>query len=161
MPSSIEKSYPVTMIAPLSRKPQPFPAAWYTDPASPNSKRLSVFPVNVATGRTHRQVHLLDNSSLPPSPDPSSCPRQRRHSFSRSSCLPPPTPRRRNSTCGQASFALPLSRRKYGLDGSLKGMPEFEGVENFAPHRQPNGLVPSASKLGVLRLHHLDDHAAR
>src|SRR5262249_36941440 len=29
---------------------------------------------------------------------------------------------------------------KYGLDGSLKGMPEFEGVENF--DRSQNGLLP-------------------
>ena len=29
---------------------------------------------------------------------------------------------------------------KYGLDGTLKGMPEFEGVENF--DRAQNGLVP-------------------
>ncbi len=29
---------------------------------------------------------------------------------------------------------------KYGLDGSLKGMPEFEGVQNF--DRAQNGLVP-------------------
>jgi choline monooxygenase len=43
--------------------------------------------------------------------------------------------------CGQASL-LHCSYHgwNYGLDGSLKGMPEFEGVNNF--ERQKNGLVP-------------------
>ena len=43
--------------------------------------------------------------------------------------------------CGQASILqCPYHGWKYGLDGSLKGMPEFEGVENF--DRSRNGLVP-------------------
>jgi choline monooxygenase len=43
--------------------------------------------------------------------------------------------------CGQASILqCPYHGWKYGLDGSLKGMPEFEGVENF--DRARNGLVP-------------------
>jgi len=43
--------------------------------------------------------------------------------------------------CGQASLLhCPYHGWNYGLDGSLKGMPEFEGVKNF--ERQKNGLVP-------------------
>ncbi len=43
--------------------------------------------------------------------------------------------------CGQASILhCPYHGWNYGLDGALKGMPEFEGVKNF--ERQQNGLVP-------------------
>src|SRR5256714_331623 len=43
--------------------------------------------------------------------------------------------------CGQASILhCPYHGWNYGLDGALKGMPEFEGVKNF--DRQKNGLVP-------------------
>ena len=43
--------------------------------------------------------------------------------------------------CGQASLLqCPYHGWKYGLDGSLKGTPEFEGVENF--DRAANGLAP-------------------
>jgi len=43
--------------------------------------------------------------------------------------------------CGQAALLhCPYHGWNYGLDGSLKGMPEFEGVENF--DRAQNGLVP-------------------
>src|ERR1022692_4746381 len=43
--------------------------------------------------------------------------------------------------CGQVSLLhCPYHGWNYGLDGSLKGMPEFEGVENF--DRAQNGLVP-------------------
>ena len=43
--------------------------------------------------------------------------------------------------CGQASILhCPYHGWNYGLDGSLKGMPEFDGVKNF--DRAQNGLVP-------------------
>ena len=43
--------------------------------------------------------------------------------------------------CGLASILhCPYHGWNYGLDGSLKGMPEFDGVNNFA--RSDNGLVP-------------------
>src|SRR5437660_6679097 len=43
--------------------------------------------------------------------------------------------------CGQASILhCPYHGWNYGLDGSLKGMPEFEGVKIF--ERRDNGLVP-------------------
>jgi len=44
--------------------------------------------------------------------------------------------------CGQASILhCPYHGWNYGLDGSLKGMPEFDGVKNF--ERKDNGLVPA------------------
>jgi choline monooxygenase len=47
------------------------------------------------------------------------------------------------SPCGQAqSFRCPYHGWNYGLDGTLKGMPEFAGVCNF--DRAANGLVPVA-----------------
>ncbi len=43
--------------------------------------------------------------------------------------------------CGVASILhCPYHGWNYGLDGSLKGMPEFDGVDNF--ERSQNGLVP-------------------
>jgi len=43
--------------------------------------------------------------------------------------------------CGQANILhCPYHGWNYGLDGSLKGMPEFDGVKDF--DRQQNGLVP-------------------
>jgi choline monooxygenase len=43
--------------------------------------------------------------------------------------------------CGQASILqCPYHGWKYALDGSLKGAPEFDGVQNF--DRARNGLVP-------------------
>jgi choline monooxygenase len=45
--------------------------------------------------------------------------------------------------CGHAqSFRCPYHGWNYGLDGSLKGMPEFAGVCNF--DRTANGLMPVA-----------------
>jgi choline monooxygenase len=43
--------------------------------------------------------------------------------------------------CGRAEILqCPYHGWKYGLDGSLKGMPEFDGVQNF--ERSEHGLVP-------------------
>ena len=43
--------------------------------------------------------------------------------------------------CGHASILhCPYHGWNYGLDGALKGMPEFDGVRNF--ERKDNGLVP-------------------
>src|SRR6516165_2155278 len=75
-------------------------------------------------------------------------------------------------SCGHAQILqCPYHGWKYGLDGSLKGMPEFEGVENF--ERSQNGLLPirvetwecfvfinldpnAGSLLGVSKLHFFD-----
>jgi choline monooxygenase len=44
-------------------------------------------------------------------------------------------------SCGQASILhCPYHGWNYGLDGSLKGIPEFDGVKNF--DRRQNGLAP-------------------
>jgi choline monooxygenase len=46
-----------------------------------------------------------------------------------------------NEPCGHAQILhCPYHGWNYGLDGSLKGMPEFEGVQGF--ERGANGLVP-------------------
>jgi choline monooxygenase len=43
--------------------------------------------------------------------------------------------------CGQTAILhCPYHGWNYGLDGALKGMPEFEGVKNF--ERSENGLLP-------------------
>jgi choline monooxygenase len=62
--------------------------------------------------------------------------------------------------CGQASLLhCPYHGWNYGLDGSLKGMPEFEGVENF--DRSQNGLVPVRVETWECFVFvNLDNHAA-
>jgi choline monooxygenase len=62
--------------------------------------------------------------------------------------------------CGQASMLhCPYHGWNYGLDGSLKGMPEFDGVQNF--ERQQNGLVPiQADTWEEFIFVNLDPHAA-
>ena len=52
----------------------------------------------------------------------------------------------RDGPFGLAHFALPIPRWNYGLDGSLKGMPEFDGVNNFV--RSDNGWFLSKQKSG-------------
>jgi choline monooxygenase len=48
--------------------------------------------------------------------------------------------------CGQVSILhCPYHGWNYGLDGSLKGMPEFDGVKNF--DRQKNGLAPVQAEI--------------
>jgi len=87
--------------------------------------------------------------------------------------------------CGSASLLhCPYHGWNYGLDGSLKGMPEFEGVENFDraqkglvnirvetwecfvfvnldDHAEPladflGGLVKRVAPLGIRKLHYFD-----
>ncbi len=61
--------------------------------------------------------------------------------------------------CGHASLLrCPYHGWNYGLDGSLKGMPEFDGVENF--DRAENGLVPVRVETWECFVFvNLDDHA--
>jgi choline monooxygenase len=48
--------------------------------------------------------------------------------------------------CGHASLLhCPYHGWNYGLDGSLKGMPEFDGVKNF--DRQQNSLIPVKAEI--------------
>lgn len=62
--------------------------------------------------------------------------------------------------CGQASLLhCPYHGWNYGLDGSLKGIPEFDGVKNF--DRQENGLVPVKAEIWEKFVFvNLDPHAA-
>jgi choline monooxygenase len=62
--------------------------------------------------------------------------------------------------CGQASILhCPYHGWNYGLDGSLKGMPEFDGVKDF--ERQKNGLVPVKAEVWEKFVFvNLDPHAA-
>ena len=62
--------------------------------------------------------------------------------------------------CGSASLLhCPYHGWNYGLDGCLKGMPEFEGVENF--DRAQKGLVPIRVETWECFIFvNLDDHAS-
>jgi choline monooxygenase len=128
--------------APLSRA-STIPAAWYTDPRIAELERLSVF------SKTWQLVARTDQVQAP-------------GRFVSSTVAGEPIVVVRGNDgvlrafynvcrhhaaavitqpCGQASILhCPYHGWNYGLDGSLKGMPEFEGVENF--DRAQNGLVP-------------------
>jgi len=62
--------------------------------------------------------------------------------------------------CGSATLLhCPYHGWTYGLDGCLKGMPEFEGVENF--DRAQKGLVPIRVETWECFIFvNLDDHAS-
>jgi choline monooxygenase len=128
--------------APLSQA-STIPAAWYTDPRIAELERLSLF------SKTWQLVARADQVHAP-------------GQFVASSVAGEPIVVVRGNdgvlrafynvcrhhaaavvtqSCGQASILhCPYHGWNYGLDGSLKGMPEFEGVENF--DRAQNGLVP-------------------
>jgi choline monooxygenase len=119
------------------------PAAWYVDPRIAELERLSVF------SKTWQLVARTDQVKSP-------------GDFVRATVADEPLVIVRGNdgtlrafynvcrhhaaavvtqACGQASLLhCPYHGWNYGLDGSLKGMPEFEGVENF--DRAQNGLVP-------------------
>jgi choline monooxygenase len=62
--------------------------------------------------------------------------------------------------CGQATLLhCPYHGWNYGLDGSLKGMPEFDGVKCF--ERNQNGLLPLKAEIWEKFVFvNLDQHAA-
>jgi choline monooxygenase len=62
--------------------------------------------------------------------------------------------------CGQATLLhCPYHGWNYGLDGSLKGMPEFDGVKCF--ERNQNGLLPVKAEIWEKFVFvNLDQHAA-
>jgi choline monooxygenase len=128
--------------APLSRA-STIPAAWYVDPRIADLERLSVF------SKTWQLVARTDQLKLPGqfvsttvAGEPVIVVRGNdgvlrafynvcRHHAAAVVTEP----------CGSASLLrCPYHGWNYGLDGSLKGMPEFDGVENF--DRAQNGLVP-------------------
>src|SRR5580658_6188069 len=128
--------------APLSQA-STIPAAWYVDPRIAELERLSVF------SKTWQLVARTDQVKTPG------------QFVSTTVAAEPIVVVRGNDgalrafynvcrhhaaavvtePCGQAALLhCPYHGWNYGLDGSLKGMPEFEGVENF--DRAQNGLVP-------------------
>jgi choline monooxygenase len=121
------------------------PAPWYLDPAMEHLERDHVFAGNwQAIGRTDQVAHPGDYFTVEFAGEPILAVRGAdgqlrafynvcRHHAAAVANLP----------CGHAqSFRCPYHGWNYGLDGSLKGMPEFAGVCNF--ERSANGLVPVA-----------------
>jgi choline monooxygenase len=147
--------------APLSQA-STIPAAWYVDPRLAELERLSVF------SKTWQLVTRIDQLQAPGqfistfvAGEPVVVVRGNdgtlrafynvcRHHAAAVVTQP----------CGQAAMLhCPYHGWNYGLDGSLKGMPEFEGVENF--DRAQNGLVPIRVETWECFVFvNLDDHAA-
>jgi choline monooxygenase len=119
------------------------PASWYTDTRITELERLNVFAKNwQLVARTDQLRHAGDYVSAQIAGEPILIVRGSdsvlraffnvcRHHAAAVVTQP----------CGQAAILqCPYHGWKYGLDGSLKGMPEFEGVQSF--ERGQNGLVP-------------------
>jgi choline monooxygenase len=146
--------------APLS-KASTIPAAWYVDPRIAELERLSVFSKTwQLVARTEQVKTPGQFVSTIVAGEPIVVVRGQdgalrafynvcRHHAAAVVTEP----------CGQASLLhCPYHGWNYGLDGSLKGMPEFEGVENF--DRAQNGLVPVRVETWECFVFiNLDDHA--
>ena len=128
--------------APLSRA-ETIPSAWYTDPRIAELERFNVFSRSWQLVARTEQVQTAGHFiSTVVAGEPVVVVRGNdgvlrafynvcRHHAAAVVTQP----------CGHASLLhCPYHGWNYGLDGSLKGMPEFEGVENF--DRAKNGLVP-------------------
>jgi choline monooxygenase len=128
--------------APLSQA-STIPAVWYTDPRIAELERLSVFSKTWQLAARTDQVRVPGQFvSTTVAGEPIVVVRGAdgilrafynvcRHHAAAVVTQP----------CGEASLLrCPYHGWNYGLDGSLKGMPEFEGVEKF--DRAQNGLVP-------------------
>jgi choline monooxygenase len=121
------------------------PAAWYLDTAIERLEQQHVFAGNwQAIGRTDQVANSGDYFTAEFAGEPILAVRgadgQLRAFFNvcRHHAAAVAT-----ASCGHAqSFRCPYHGWNYGLDGSLKGMPEFAGVCNF--ERSANGLVPVA-----------------
>jgi len=143
MPSSLEQilsAYDAR--APLSQA-STIPAAWYFDPRIAELERLSVFSQTWQLVARTEQLKVPEQFiSTTVAGEPIVVVRGNdgvlrafynvcRHHAAAVVTQP----------CGHASLLrCPYHGWNYGLDGSLKGMPEFDGVENF--DRAQNGLVP-------------------
>jgi choline monooxygenase len=121
------------------------PAPWYLDSTIARLEDRQVFGGNwQAIGRTGQVAHPGDYFTTELAGEPilvvrGADPQLRafynvcRHHAAAVATVP----------CGHAqSFRCPYHGWNYGLDGSLKGMPEFAGVCNF--DRAANGLMPVA-----------------
>jgi choline monooxygenase len=147
--------------APLSQA-STIPAAWYVDPRIAELERLSVFSKTWQLAARTEQVKTAGQFvSATIAGEPIVVVRGNdgalraffnvcRHHAAAVVTQP----------CGQASLLhCPYHGWNYGLDGSLKGMPEFEGVENF--DRARNGLVPIRVETWECFVFvNLDNHAA-
>jgi choline monooxygenase len=147
--------------APLSQA-STIPAAWYVDPRIAELERLSVFSKTWQLAARTEQVKTAGQFvSATIAGEPIVVVRGNdgalraffnvcRHHAAAVVTQP----------CGQASLLhCPYHGWNYGLDGSLKGMPEFEGVENF--DRAQNGLVPIRVETWECFVFvNLDNHAA-
>jgi choline monooxygenase len=121
------------------------PAPWYLDPEIERMEQQSVFAGNwQAIGRTDQVVHPGDYLTGEVAGERIVAVRGadghlraffnvcRHHAAAVAT-----------AACGHAqSFRCPYHGWNYGLDGSLKGMPEFAGVCNF--DQSANGLAPVA-----------------
>jgi choline monooxygenase len=119
------------------------PAPWYLDIEIERLEQQRVFGGNwLAIGRTEQLTHPGDYITAAIAGEPILAVRGAdgnlraffnvcRHHAAAVATAP----------CGRAqSFRCPYHGWNYGLDGSLKGMPEFAGVCNF--DQSANGLVP-------------------
>jgi choline monooxygenase len=119
------------------------PAAWYTDDRISKLERERVFGANwIAVGRTDQVAHRGQFFTIELAGEPIVVVRGDdgvlrafynvcRHHAAAVMTAP----------CGQAEhLRCPYHGWTYGLDGSLKGAPEFNGVCNF--DRAQNGLIP-------------------
>ena len=124
------------------------PASWYTDSAMAALERERVFAATwQAVGNVEQVVNCGDFFTTEVAGEPLLVVRDaggelrafynvcRHHAAAVAT-----------AKCGHAqSFRCPYHGWNYGLDGSLKGMPEFAGVCNF--RREDNGLVPVAVEI--------------
>jgi choline monooxygenase len=128
--------------APLSQA-STIPAAWYVDPRIAELERLKVFSKTwQLVGRTEQVKTPGQFLSTRVAGEPvvvvrgNDGPLRAFYNVCRHHAAAVVT-----EPCGQTALLhCPYHGWNYGLDGSLKGMPEFEGVENF--DRAQNGLVP-------------------
>ena len=121
------------------------PAPWYVDTELERLERTAIFGANwQAVGRVDQVANAGDYFTMELAGEPILVARgadQKLRAFynvCRHHAAAVAT-----EPCGHAqSFRCPYHGWNYGLDGSLKGMPEFAGVCNF--ERGDNGLVPVA-----------------
>jgi choline monooxygenase len=121
------------------------PASWYLDPAIYRLEQRAVFGGNwQAIGRADQVVNPGDYFTAELAGEPILAVRgadetlRAFYNVCRHHAAAVVT-----ASCGQAqSFRCPYHGWNYGLDGALKGVPEFAGVCNF--DRATNGLVPIA-----------------
>src|SRR5258708_17863859 len=147
--------------APLAQA-STIPAAWYVDPRITELERLTVFSKTwqlVARTDQLREPGQFVATTVAGEPVVAVRGNDRALRAFYNVCRHHAAPVL-SAPCGKAALLhCPYHGWNYGLDGSLKGMPEFEGVENF--DRAKNGLVPIRVETWECFVFvNLDDHAA-